>query len=158
MSYTTEQIIQFIEDAGEVRVAAAMATLGYLVQPFTDTPLADAEHIVLGTVRVLDAHGVPVHGLRVKVETVPTALAVTVDGAQYHVAAADSTRWFATDALGVCAVPFVKGARVTVHVEGTLARSFVVPQLPFDILSFPSDDTDAFITPRKPYAPLIRNS
>lgn len=158
MNYTTEQILQFIEDAGEVRVAAALSDRGYLVQKITETPITDEQHRVIGTVRLVDAHGIPCVGMRVKVETRYTGSAVSIDGQAYHVAASDSVRWFQTDALGICAIPFMIGAKVLVHVENVAARAFTVPDASFDILAFPSDDTDAYITPRKPYIPLIRNS
>lgn len=158
MTYTTEDILQFIDDAGEVRVAAALTTLGYVVQKITDTPLPDASYIVIGTVRMLDAHGLPSVGQRIKVETQHTARTVLINGETYHVAATDTTKWFQTDALGVCAVPFVAGARVMVHIENGPARGFIVPDTAFDILGMPSDDVDAYITPRKPYTPLIRSS
>jgi hypothetical protein len=155
---TTEQILQFIEDAGDVRVAAALTTFGYWVQRIPDEPIAPAAELVTGTIRLIDAHGFPAVGLRVKVETRPSAATLNIDGDAYHVAQSQTTRLFETDASGVCGISLLPGARVTVHVENGQARSLVVPEVDFDILALPSDDGDAYITPRKPYAPLIRNS
>lgn len=155
---TTEQLIQLITDEGDARVAAALSTMGYLVQRLADEPVVPIADRVVGTVRLVDAHGFPVAGARIKAETHPSPRVVEIDGATYHVAQSQTSRLFETDAAGTCAVPLLPGARVTLHIENGLARTLTVPAEDFDVLSLPSDDQDAYITPRKPYAPLIRNS
>jgi putative heme degradation protein len=155
---TTDELIQFIIDEGEARVAAALSTLGYVVQHLAEDPVVSEDDFVRGYVRLVDAHGFPSVGVRISVETEPTAQSVLIDGVTYHMGQTASTRVFETNAEGVCAVPLVKGARVVIHIENGLARRMVVPTVDFDVLSHPSDDADAYITPRRPYAPLLRST
>ncbi len=155
---TAEEINELITDIGIDRVIADLSTRGYFVrQLVSQTPL-DANLMVVGKIALLDAHGLPQHGIRVKVETLRLPQTQTVNSIEYQVSLVNTSSWYETNTAGVLDLNLVKGSKVRIHIENTFTRELIVPQDNFNVLSYASDDHDAFVTPRKPYAGGIRRA
>jgi hypothetical protein len=152
---TAEELNELITEEGVDRVIAAIITRGYYVKQLaTETPLPDAL-IALGTVRLMDALGLPLAGHAVTIETLRTAVPVVDEGGNtFHIGESQSRRHYVLNADGVLAVKLVKGSNVIIHIEGGFSREFVVPEADFDILSQGADD--GFLNPAGPVTLPIR--
>ena len=155
---TSEEIDNFIEDAGVTDVVANLVQRGYYIKLLATQPTAPSANLVQGSINLMDAHGVPKHGIRVKIETLPSPMTITVNTDVYQVSQIHSSTWYETNADGKLLIPFIKGTKVRIHIENSFSRELVVPTSNFDVISLASTDEDAFITPRAPYSPAIRRS
>jgi hypothetical protein len=154
---TAEELSEFIEDVGVDRVVADLILRGYYVRQLAVEPTVPEDLVVTGTIRLLDALGLPLAGHGVTVETLRTAMPVTgVDGEIYHIGESQSKRYYELNAEGVLLLKLVKGARVMVTIEGAFTREFVVPEEDFSILAQRADDS--FITPIAPISIPIRRT
>jgi hypothetical protein len=152
---TAEELNEFITSEGVDRVAADLIKRGYYVKQLaTETPLPD-ELVVHGTIRLMDATGLPLAGHAVTIETLRTAVPVVdAEGNTFYIGDSLSRRYFALNADGVLSVKLVKGSHVIIHIEGGFSREIVVPTEDFDILAQKADDR--FINPAPPITIPIR--
>ena len=154
---TAEELNEFITDAGIDRVIADLVKRGYYVRQLATQPVLAAEHLVIGTLRMIDGLGLPLAGHAVTVETLRTSsISVDVGGQPYFVGESQSTRHFELNAEGVLALKLVKGSRVVITVSGGLSREILVPNENFNVLDIQSDD--GFITPARPVTVPIRRT
>lgn len=155
---TSEEISNFVDDAGEADVIAELVQRGYYVRQLSNQPTAGLDNIVNGSINLMDAHGIPKHGVRVKIETLPTPKSITINSDTYQIGQIHSNTWYETNAEGKLLIPFVKGTKVRVHIENSFSRELTVPTSDFDVITLSSTDEDAFITPQAPYSPAIRRN
>lgn len=152
---TAEELNEFITEVGIDRVAADLIKRGYYVKQLATEPAVPEDLLVEGSIRMLDALGMPLAGHGVTVETVRTGMnAVGQDGKTYYLGESQSTRYYELNADGVLLLRLVKGTRIIVTIRGGFARELIVPDEDFDILSHPADD--GFVNPAKPVDLPIR--
>lgn len=152
---TAEELNELITEEGIDRVIADIKKRGYYVKQLaTESPLPD-ELVVRGTVRLMDALGLPLAGHAVTIETLRTALPVVdTDGNTFHIGESLSRRHYVLNGDGVLAIKLVKGSNVIIHIEGGYSREITVPNEDFDILAEKADD--GFLNPASPVTLPIR--
>ena len=152
---TAEELNELITGEGVDRVVADLKKRGYYVKQLaTESPLPDAL-VVSGTVRLMDALGLPLAGHAVTIETLRTALPVVDDqGDTYHIGESLSRRHYVLNADGILSIKLVKGSNVIITIEGGFSREIIVPDEDFDILAQKADD--GFLNPASPVTLPIR--
>ena len=152
---TAEELNELITSEGIDRVIADIMKRGYYVKQIaTESPLPD-ELVVRGTVRLMDALGLPLAGHAVTIETMRTAVPVVDnEGNTFYIGESQSRRHYVLNADGVLAIKLVKGSHVIIHVEGGFSREIIVPDEDFDILAQKADD--GFLNPAGPVTLPIR--
>lgn len=152
---TAEELNALITEEGIDRVVADIIKRGYYVKQLaTESPLPD-ELVVRGTVRLMDALGLPLAGHAVTIETLRTAVPVVDgEGNTFYIGESQSRRHYVLNADGVLAIKLVKGSHVIIHVEGGFSREITVPDQDFDILAQKADD--GFLNPAGPVTLPIR--
>lgn len=152
---TAEELNELITEEGVDRVIADIIKRGYYVKQLaTESPLPDAL-VVQGTIRLMDALGLPLAGHAVTIETLRTAVPVVdVDGNTFHIGESLSRRYYVLNADGVLSIKLVKGSNVIIQIEGGFSREILVPNEDFDILAQKADD--GFLNPAGPVTLPIR--
>jgi hypothetical protein len=152
---TAEELNELITTEGVDRVIADIIKRGYYVKQLaTESPLPD-ELVVRGTVRLMDALGLPLANHAVTIETLRTAVPVQDnDGNVFYIGESQSRRHYVLNADGVLSVKLVRGSHVIIHIEGGFSREITVPNEDFDILAQKADD--GFLNPAGPITLPIR--
>lgn len=154
---TAEELNELITDIGVDRVVADLTVRGYYVKLLATAPLLPVAEMVTGTVKLLDAHGFPLAGHAVRVQTMRVPIEVPQAGElPYHVGEAVSRRVYELNADGIVVIPLIPGSQVTISVEGAFTRQLTVPAGDFDVLAYSSEE-DGFLTPAAPITlPIVR--
>lgn len=154
---TGEELSYFIDENIDA-VIADLITKQYYVKKKISSSVLDNSYMVSGYIKILDAHGIPQAGLRIKVETKKIPQSIVVDGKSVQIGVSNTFSAFQLNADGEINIPFVKGSKVIVHVENGFSRELDVPDIDFDVFSLTSSDQDGFMTPLSPLSPTIRRS
>lgn len=154
---TAEELNEHITDIGIERVVADLIARGYYVKVLATEPLLGPDSMVIGTIKLLDAHGFPLAGHSVRVQTQRVPIAVPQEGeSSYYVGEATSRRVYELNADGMVGIPFIPGAQVAISIEGAFTRQITVPSTDFDVLAHPSEE-DGFLSPAAPITmPIVR--
>lgn len=154
---TAEELSDFI-DSNIDAVIADLITKNYYVKPKITSSILDASYMVSGYMKIIDAHGIPQAGLRIKVETKKHPQTIEVNGKKVQIGASNTFSAFELNVDGEVNIPFIKNSKVIIHIENGLSRELVVPENDFDIFSMSSSDSDGYGTPMSALAPIIRRS
>lgn len=154
---TAEELSDFI-DVNIDAIIADLITKNYYVKQKITSSVLDASYMVSGYMKIIDAHGIPQAGLRIKVETKKHPQTIEIDGKMVQIGASNTFSAFELNVDGELNIPFIKNSKVIIHVENGLSRELVVPENDFDIFSISSSDSDGYGTPMSALAPTIRRS
>ena len=154
---TAEELSEFVTTNLD-QIVADLITKNYYIKPKVTTTVLAANYMVTGYMRILDAHGIPQVGLRIKVETRKQPQAITVNNKDIQIGVSNTFSAFELDVNGELNIPLVIGSKVVVHIENGMSRELVVPNTDFDIFSASSSDSDGYGTPAAPYSPAIRRA
>ncbi len=153
---TAEEISDLVTEVGVERFIAELQSRNYYVQQLATSSILDAALTVNGSVRVVDARGIPPSGMRVIIETVSLPTSVTSGGNVVHVGVMPTRSSYELNADGALSIPLVKGATVIVSLEGGVTREITVPDVDFDLISLALSTPDTLTTVAAPYVPAVR--
>jgi hypothetical protein len=154
---TNEELDNLVDEEGVDKVIAALVRKGYYVAQSVKQSVLPGANMVVGSLALLDPHGVPAAGLRVAIE-MSSPYKVEANNKTYHLTSSRMSTVIILDELGEASIPLVVASKVTFNIEGSFFREITIPAQDFNIFEESLSDNDRFSNPKPAYVPAIRRS
>ena len=154
---TVEETREQLRSLSDAHIIAALEGMGFVVQRRATAPTLPADVLVTGSAAFHSVTGYPLTGVRVTVEVIPSAYAITaLSGEVIRPSLSAYPIVYESDAEGRVRIPLVRGAEIRFYTSlSSAARRIRVPDEDFDML-VGGEEVDMFNpAPSRPY--LLRS-